>query len=165
MLARITGWEELELVSGPANVYLGGTYVGQSYINTKSTNDTLDLSVGRDNKIMVSRTQLKDYNTEKLIGNNKKTTYAYEIVIKNNRKSAITLDVEDQIPVSQTSEITVESIEISKGELNPLTGKIKWTLSIEPGEAKKINLTYSIKYPRNKSLQVKQYRKAVRAKF
>jgi len=158
MLARITGWEELELVSGPANVYLGGTYVGQSFINTKSTNDTLDLSVGRDNKIMVSRAQLKDFNTEKIIGNNKKTTYAYEIVIKNNRKSAITIDVEDQLPVSQSSEISVESIELSKGELNPLTGKIKWTLTIEPGEAKKLNLSFSVKYPRNKALQLKKYR-------
>ena len=158
MLARISGWEELELVTGPANVYLGGTYVGQSYINTKSTNDTLDLSVGRDNKIMVSRTQLKDFNTEKVIGNNKKSTYSYEIVVKNNRKSAITIDVEDQVPVSQSSDITVETIEISKGELNSLTGKIKWKLTIEPGEAKKINLAFSIKYPRNKSLQLKKYR-------
>ena len=158
MLARISGWEELELVTGPANVYLGGTYVGQSYINTKSTNDTLDLSVGRDNKIMVSRTQLKDFNTEKVIGNNKKSTYSYEIVVKNNRKSSITIDVEDQVPVSQSSDITVETIEISKGELNSLTGKIKWKLTIEPGEAKKINLAFSIKYPRNKSLQLKKYR-------
>ena len=158
MLARISGWEELELVTGPANVYLGGTYVGQSYINTKSTNDTLDLSVGRDNKVMVSRTQLKDFNTEKVIGNNKKSTYSYEIVVKNNRKSAITIDVEDQVPVSQSSDITVETIELSKGELNPLTGKIKWKLTIEPGEAKKINLAFSIKYPRNKSLQLKKYR-------
>ena len=158
MLARITGWEDLELVAGPANVYMGGTYVGQSYINTKSTNDTLDLSVGRDNKIMVSRTQLKDFNTEKVIGNNKKSTYSYEIVVKNNRKSAITIDVEDQIPVSQSSDITVESIELSKGELNPLTGKIKWKLTIEPGEAKKINLAFSIKYPRNKSMQLKKMR-------
>ncbi len=158
MLARITGWEELELVAGPANVYMGGTYVGQSYINTKSTNDTLDLSVGRDNKIMVSRTQLKDFNTEKVIGNNKKSTYSYELVVKNNRKSAITIDIEDQLPVSQSSDITVESIELSKGELNPLTGKIKWKYTIEPGEAKKINLAFSIKYPRNKSIQLKKMR-------
>lgn len=165
MLARITGWEELELVAGPANVYLGGTYVGQSYINTKSTNDTLDLSVGRDNKIMVSRAKLKDFNNEKLIGNNKKTTYAYEIQIKNNRKGTITIDVEDQIPVSQSSEITVETIELSKGNLNPLTGKIKWAMTIEPGETKKIILSFSVKYPRNKVVQLEKYRKATRAKF
>lgn len=165
MLAQITGWEQLELVAGPANVYLGGTYVGQSYINTKSTNDTLDLSVGRDNKIMVSRAKLKDFNNEKLIGNNKKTTYAYEIVIKNNRKAPITINVEDQIPVSQSSEITVETIELSKGDLNPLTGKVKWTLTVEPGETKKLILSFSVKYPRNKAVQLEKYRKATRAKF
>lgn len=165
MLARITGWEELELVAGPANVYLGGTYVGQSYINTKSTNDTLDLSVGRDNKIMVSRAKLKDFNNEKLIGNNKKTTYAYEIQIKNNRKSAVTIDIEDQIPVSQSSEITVETLELSKGDLNPLTGKVKWAMTIGPGETKKIILSFSVKYPRNKVVHLEKYRKATRAKF
>ncbi len=158
MLARITGWEELELVAGPANVYMGGTYIGQSFINTKSTNDTLDLSVGRDNKVMVSRVKLKDFNNEKLIGNNKKSTYSYEIIVKNNRKGAITIDLEDQIPVSQSSEITVETIDVSKGELNPLTGKVKWTMTIEPGESKKVNIAFSIKYPRNKSLQLKKYR-------
>lgn len=165
MLAQITGWEQLELVAGPANVYLGGTYVGQSYINTKSTNDTLDLSVGRDNKIMVSRAKLKDFNNEKLIGNNKKTTYAYEIVIKNNRKAPITIDVEDQIPVSQSSEITVETIDLSKGDLNSLTGKVKWAMTIEPGETKKLILSFSVKYPRNKTVQLEKYRKATRAKF
>lgn len=165
MLARITGWEELELVAGPANVYMGGTYVGQSYINTKSTSDTLDLSVGRDNKIIVSRTQLKDFNNEKVIGNNKRSTYSYEIIVKNNRKAAINIDLEDQIPVSQSSEITVETKELSKGELNALTGKVKWKMIIEPGETKKIILTYSVKYPRDQDLEVKKYRRAVRAKF
>lgn len=165
MLARITGWEELELVAGPANVYMGGTYVGQSYINTKSTSDTLDLSVGRDNKIMVSRIQLKDYNNEKVIGNNKKSTYSYEISVKNNHKGAINIDIQDQLPVSQSSEITVETKELSKGELNPLTGKVKWNMTIEPGETKKIILTFSVKYPRNQDLRVKKYRKATRAKF
>jgi uncharacterized protein (TIGR02231 family) len=158
MLARITGWEALELVPGNANVYLGDRYVGQSYINTKSTNDTLDLSIGRDNKIMVSRAQLKDFNTEKIIGNNKKTTYTYEIVIKNNRKAPITVDVEDQLPVSQSSDITVDAIEISKAELNPLTGKLKWALTLAAGESKKINLSYSVKYPRNKNIEIKKYR-------
>lgn len=165
MLARISGWEDLELVEGPANVYLGGTFVGQSYIYTRSTNDTLDLSVGRDNKIMVTRTKLKDFSNEKLIGNNRKITHAYEIAIKNNRKGAVTIDIEDQLPVSQSSEISVESIELSKGELDPLSGKIKWSLNIQPGETKKINLTYSVKYPRNKSIMLEKKIRRTKAKF
>ncbi len=165
MLARISGWEDLELVEGPANVYLGGTFVGQSYIYTRSTNDTLDLSVGRDNKIMVSRTKLKDFNKEKVVGNNRKVTYAYEIAVKNNRKSPITIDIEDQLPVSQSSEITVETIEISKADYDPLTGKLLWTYTIQPGETVKLNLSFSVKYPRNKNIDLEKKVKRARAKF
>ncbi|MFL5753857.1 MAG: DUF4139 domain-containing protein [Bacteroidia bacterium] len=165
MLARITGWEDLNLVEGPANVYFGGTYVGQSYINTRSVDDTLDLSFGRDKKIIVTRTKLKDFNKEKVIGNNRKVTYAYEMVIKNNRKAPINIDIEDQLPISQSSDIVVEAIELSKAQQDPANGKLTWNYTLAPDEVKKITLTYSIKYPRNKSVNLEQTRKKARAKF
>lgn len=165
LLARITGWEDLDLIEGPANVYFGGTYVGQSYVNPKSVNDTLDLSFGRDSKVIVTRTKLKDFNTERLIGNNRKVSYTYEMVVKNNRKSAIQIDLEDQIPISQNSEITVEVQEVSKGTINKDDGKVNWKFLIPSGETQKVIISYTIKYPRNRNLEIdKKYRK-VRAKF
>lgn len=158
LLARIGGWEQLDLVEGPANVYFGGSYVGQSYIYTRSLDDTLDLSFGRDKKVMVSRTRLKDFNSKTFSGNNKKETQSYEITIKNNRKSAVTIDVEDQLPVSQNSEIVVESIELSKAKKDDATGKLTWRYTIAPGEQQKITLTYSIRYPKNKYVKAKKYR-------
>src|SRR6202007_1840749 len=128
MLARITGWEELNLVEGTANVYFGGTYVGQSYINPRSVDDTLDLSFGRDKKIVVTRTKLKDLNKDKVSGNNRKATLSYEMVVKNNRKAPVTMELNDQLPVSQNTDIVVESIELSKGQLDPVTGKKKWAM-------------------------------------
>ncbi len=165
MLARITGWEDLDLVEGPANVYFGGTFVGQSYIYTRSVDDTLDISLGRDSKIMVTRTKLKDFCNDKVIGNNRKVTYAYEMVVKNNRKSAITINLEDQLPVSQNNDITVDAIEISGAQQDLLTGRLTWTRTIQPGEQQKIQLTYSVKSPRNKSISMKKYKSAARAKF
>ncbi len=165
MLARITGWEELNLVEGTANVYFGGTYVGQSYINPRSVDDTLDLSFGRDKKIIVTRTKLKDMNKDKVMGNNRKATFSYEMVVKNNRKGAVTLDLNDQLPVSQNTDIVVESIELSKGQLDPATGKLKWTMTLAPDESKKVILTYSVKYPRNQSVNLDNTKKKARAKF
>lgn len=158
LLARIGGWEQLDLVEGPANVYFGGNYVGQSYIYTRSLDDTLDLSFGRDKKVMVSRTRLKDFNSKTFSGNNKKETQSFEITIKNNRKSPIVIDVEDQLPVSQNSEIVVEAIELSKAKKDDATGKLTWRYTIAPGEQQKITLTYSIRYPKNKYVKAKKYR-------
>ncbi len=165
MLARITGWEELNLVEGTANVYFGGTYVGQSYINPRSVDDTLDLSFGRDKKIVVTRTKLKDMNKDKVMGNNRKATFSYEMVVKNNRKGAINLELNDQLPVSKNTDIVVESIELSKAQLDPATGKLKWTMTLAPDESKKVTLTYSIKYPRDQSINLDNTKKKSRAKF
>ena len=161
MLARITGWEDLDLVEGPANVYFGGTFVGQSY----SVDDTLDLSLGRDNKILVTRTKLKDYSSEKMIGTNRKVTYAYEMIVKNNRKAPITINLEDQLPVSQNSDITVDAIEVSKAQQDVLSGKLSWTFTIQPGEQQKVQLTYSVKYPRNKNIILQKTKTRARAMF
>ncbi len=165
LLARITGWEDLNLVEGPANVYFSGTYVGQSYIYTRSTDDTLDLSFGRDNKVLVTRTKIKEYSSKKLIGNSTKETFAYEMVIKNNRKTPVLIDLQDQLPISTKSDIIVEPVETTKGEYDSKTGKLNWAYTVQPGEAKKVVLSFSIKYPRNATINSQNTKKQYRAKF
>lgn len=165
LLARITGWEDLDLIEGPANVYFAGTFVGQSYVNPRSVNDTLDLSFGRDSKVIVTRTKIKDFNNEKVMGNNRKMTYSYEMVIKNNRKTAINIDLEDQKPLSQSNEIVVEVTELSKGQVNPDDGKVSWKFLIPPGESQKVIYTYTIKYPKNRNVDTEKKMRKVRAAF
>lgn len=166
LLARINGWEDLNLVEGPANVYYSGTYVGQSYINTRSADDTLDLSLGRDNKVLVTRSKVKEYCNKKTLGNSVKETFAYEMVVKNNRKTPIQIEVNDQLPVSAQSDIVVEALETSKGTYDIKTGKYAWTYSLQPGDIKKIEFSYSIKYPKNTKLPpMEKMKPAYRADF
>lgn len=165
LLARITGWEALDLVEGPANIYFGDTYVGQSYIATRTADDTLDLSLGRDNKVLVTRAKLQDFNNSKLIGSSKKVTQGFEITAKNNRKGPVTITIEDQLPISQDAEITVEAIEISKAEYNSTTGKLVWKMTLQPGEVRKMTLQYAVKYPKNKTVILQKTARKTRAKF
>ncbi len=165
LLARITGWEDLDLVEGPANVYFGGTYVGQSYIYTRSVDDTLDLSLGRDKKLVVTRTKVKEFNNEKTVGTSKKETFSYEIVVKNTRKTSVEVELMDQIPVSQDAEIVVEATELTKGVLDPATGFVTWRMNIPPGEQQRVVLTYTVKYPKSKQVSTRRYKTKARAKF
>ncbi len=164
LLARITGWEDLNLVEGDANVYFAGTYIGQSYINTRNVRDTLDLSLGRDKKVLVTRSKLKDYSSTKFIGNKKKETLAYEMIVKNNRKATVSIEIRDQLPISQNSDITVDNIELSDAKIDEATGELRWLFNLSPGKSKKIRLTFSVKYPKNTAVQIKQTQKrAVRS--
>ena len=63
-MASITGWENLNLIEGPANIFYGGTYIGQSTIDTRFANDTLDLSLGRDKKVAITRTKKQDFSSK-----------------------------------------------------------------------------------------------------
>ena len=165
LLARINGWEDLNLVEGPANVYYSGTYVGQSYIYTRSADDTLDLSLGRDNKVLVTRSKVKEYCNKKILGNFVKETFAYEMVVKNNRKTPVQIEVDDQLPVSTQSDITVEALETSKGIYDIKTGKYSWNYNLQPGDVKKIEFSFSVKYPRNTKLPMEKMKRAMRADF
>lgn len=165
LLARITGWEDLDLVEGPANVYYSGTYVGQSYISTRSVDDTLDLSLGRDNKVLVTRSKIKEYCTKKFLGTTTKETFGYEMNIKNNRKTPVVIEVNDQLPISTQGDIIVESIETSKAEFDSKTGKLTWKYDLQPGEVKKIVLSFSVKYPKNTNVNFQKTKMKARAKF
>lgn len=156
LLARITGWEDLNLVEGHANIYYAGAYVGRSYIQTSSTNDTLDLSLGRDDKVFVSRTKVKEFSTKKNMGGTTKETFTYEILVKNNRKTPIQIDVLDQLPISMHSDIVVDAIETSKGEFDSKTGEYKWQETLQPGEIKKIEFSFSVKYPKNSKINLQK---------
>ena len=158
LLANIVGWEKLDLVPGPTNVYFAETFVGQSYINTRNVGDTLRLSFGRDNRILITRKKLEEFSDKKVIGNNRKDTYVYEITLKNNRDIPITLALFDQIPISQDSDISVTVDEISSATQNLTTGLLNWKVNLQPGEIQKFKVGFTIKYPKDKVIQVKKYR-------
>lgn len=165
LLANIVGWQELELIPGPTNVYFGGEYVGISEIETHNVDDTLSLSFGRDNKVVVLRKLKKEMSEKRVIGNSKKDSYVYEIAIRNNRSVPIKINLYDQVPISKNSDIVVTVDNISKAEKDELTGETSWEVTLQPGEVKTLELAYSIKYPKEAKIAVNQYRKVNAYKF
>jgi uncharacterized protein (TIGR02231 family) len=153
LIARITDWEDLNLVSGVANIYLDNTYVGWSFINTTGTNDTLDISLGRDSKVIITRIKQKEYSKKVSMGASRKDILSYEIEVKNNRNAPINIEIVDQLPISQDSDIEVGKLEITNANHNALTGELKWEFSLEPSTIKKMQLSFYIKYPKNKPVQ------------
>jgi len=154
LVARITGWEDLNLLPGSANVFYEGTYVGATVLNPAVINDTLDLSMGRDNGIVVTRTKKPVKENNKLIGNDVTKTVVYELRMKNNKTKALNLIVEDQIPLSQNKDIKVEMKDNGKADYNAQTGLLKWSLSVPPKEYKSLTFSYAVTYNKDKPISV-----------
>lgn len=154
LTAKITDWNKYNFLSGEANLFFEGTFIGKSLINTNATTDTLNLSLGTDKNIVVTRKSLKDLTAKQSFGSNKKETRDWQIDVKNRKSQQVNLLVEDQVPVSQNSSIDVETQEISGGQLDKNTGKVSWSFLLKPQDEKKVELKYQVKYPKNQSVIV-----------
>ncbi|MEO6229398.1 MAG: DUF4139 domain-containing protein [Ferruginibacter sp.] len=154
LLAEIADWEKLNLLPGEANIIFEGTYIGKSFIDPSSTQDTLNLTMGRDKRVIIKKEKLVDYSSIKFLGSNKKQTFTYEITVRNNKKDDINILVKDQYPISQDKDIDVELLERSDATDNEETGVLTWTLKLAPGEVKKLRVSYSVRYPKDRILNL-----------
>ncbi len=149
LLAELLGWDKGELLPGDANVYFENNYVGKSYFDTRIADDTLSVALGRDNNIVLKRKMVKELNERTSVNNTmKKVTRNFEIEVRNTRKAAVELELEDQIPLSNNEQLIVEALETGKAEYNKETGKLTWRLKLQPGESTKLNFSYSVRYPK-----------------
>ena len=154
LIGKIGDWYKTDLLDGEANIYLENSYVGKSIINTQQFTDTLNISFGVDNNISIKREKLTSFSENQFIGLNRKETVAYKITLRNNKGYPITAKITDQIPVSTTKEIQVETIDISGATMDKEKGTVEWKTDLKPNEYKDLIIKYSVKYPKNKRVLV-----------
>lgn len=154
LVGEIVDWEALNLLPGEANIIFEGTYIGKTTIDAASVEDTLNLTLGRDKRVVVTREKLTDFSSVKFLGANKKQTFTYEISIRNNKKEAVQMELRDQYPLSSNKEIEVELLQHDGAAVNEETGILTWKTKLAPGEVKKYRVSYSVKYPKDKMINL-----------
>ena len=153
VVARLTDWESLDLLTGQANIYYGNTFIGRTVVNPSVLDDTLDVSMGRDRSIYVERKKTDCQTKKKLIENSKVYTATYEITIKNKNKGDVNLIIEDHIPVSKNEKIEITSTN-GDGKLNEDTGVLSWDINLKGLAKKKLEYDFSVKYPKDEILKL-----------
>lgn len=149
LLARVTGWEAFSLLPGEANVFFEGTFVGKTFVDPANVRETLDVSLGRDKRIVVEREKVKDFTSRRTIGANRRDRYTWEISIRNTRNEPVKIMVEDHVPVSQNSQIEVAVDDTGGARYNTENGKLVWELALNPNETKKVRYSFEVKYPKD----------------
>jgi len=152
LIARISDYDDKNLLSGKANVYFEGTYVGETYLNLNTTDDTLQFGLGVDKNVIVKRENLKEFRNKKLLSSARKEEFAYRISVRNSKKQPIQILIQDQLPVSQDSQIKVDAQDISGARKTDATGLLEWEKTIQGGQTATIDFRYSVEFPKNKQV-------------
>jgi len=154
LVAQMTKLDELQLVPAKANIFFDGTYIGETYLDPTTMNDTLNLSLGKDPNIIVKRTLLKDQSKERIIQDKKERNFAYNIEVRNLKSSDVELIIQDQIPLTTNPEITIEKSNLGKGSLDEKTGLIEWKLKLKTKENVNFDYDFKVRHPKDKIVQI-----------
>ena len=147
LMARITDYGKYNLLAGDASIFFGDTYIGQVKINPNIVSDTLLISLGREERIVVKRVRVTNKSSNKALSGIQKEIFEYETTIRNNKSVPIEIEILDQIPLTRRKEIVVKMLDRDGGDYNETFGKLIWNYKVKPNESKKIRLSYSVEYP------------------
>ena len=157
VLAEISDWQTLNLLTAVANVTYNGSYVGETLIDASSTQENLTLTLGSDKRVPVRREKQQDYSSTRFLGNDITQTFNYKLTVRNNQNTTVKMVLKDQYPISTLKGIEV--VFLSKETTTPThniedLGVVTWEFDMEPGETKTFNFAYSVKYPKDRKLNL-----------
>ncbi|MBT2620516.1 DUF4139 domain-containing protein [Chryseobacterium sp. ISL-6] len=153
LMAFVKNWQNLNLISGEANIYFEDNYIGKTNIASNYIKDEFPISLGVDERITVKRVKQEDKTSQKTLSSNKWETESYQIHIRNNTKENIDLEILDQLPISENSKVSVKALEIGNGDFDGKTGTILWNRKITSGGSDTINFSFEVKYPKDMQIQ------------
>ncbi|HLW13990.1 MAG TPA: DUF4139 domain-containing protein, partial [Flavobacteriaceae bacterium] len=151
--AKVSDWEQYNLLPGQAQLIVDQLYAGKSYINPNATSDTLQISLGKDERIHTKRKRIDEKGSKpSFLGNTQKRSYTYEIELRNTRKGATTIEVKELFPVSTEKDIVVKLEQVSGAKVDAQKGELTWKLHLKPNETNKLLVSYTISYPKGRNL-------------
>lgn len=154
LLAEVTHWQSLNFIPGEANIIFEGTFIGKSFLDPSSSNDTLNLTLGVDKRVTIQKELMKDFSSTKFLASNKTQTFTYDLTVKNNKNEPISLILKDPYPISTQKDITVKLNESSGGSINEEIAVVTWMLNIDQGKRENKRISYNVTYPKNKRINM-----------
>lgn len=151
LLAKLTDYGKYQLLGGVTNLFHEGTYLGQARLDPNVAVDTLLVSLGRDEQIVVQRQAIP--NQRKETNNHIRETMGYTIKIRNNKSKAIPLIVMDHIPVSTMKELEVKLLDDGEADVQRKYGILYWKQTLSANTTVKYEYQYELKYPKDYSVQ------------
>jgi uncharacterized protein (TIGR02231 family) len=148
---------DASLLPGKVSIYRDGQFVGSGVLPFIASGDDVKLGFGEDDRVKVERNAVKQ--TEGDVGvfaSSHVEVQDFRIRVKNLHDRPVPVTVEDQIPVSESTEITVEKLSSmtppSKTNVDDRRGVMAWTFDLKPGEEKEIRVAWRLKYPADRAI-------------
>ncbi|MEG4530659.1 mucoidy inhibitor MuiA family protein [Microcoleus sp. D2_18a_D3] len=135
------------LLPGKANIFRDNTFVGTVQLENVSPGQEYKLNLGIDEGLKIERQLVERQVDKKLIGNQRRTSYAYRLSVTNLRQVQVRLTLQEQLPVSRNEQIkvrlTLTNPKIVAGEM----GLLEWIMSLPPQAKQELYYQFVVEHP------------------
>jgi uncharacterized protein (TIGR02231 family) len=152
--ATVTNSSSLLLLPGPARVFHGSRYVGETSLQTVAAGEEFELQLGVDDQVRVERELRRRAVSKAVIGGSRTIDIAQEITVENHRPGEARVSVHDHIPLSADGDIRVRLREAVPGPAGQDDlGELTWDLRLDPGQDATIRYRFTVEHPAQVSVE------------
>ncbi|MEG4118279.1 mucoidy inhibitor MuiA family protein [Microcoleus sp. N9_B4] len=135
------------LLPGKANIFRDNTFVGTVQLENVSPGQEYKLNLGIDEGLKIERELVERQVDKKLIGQQRRMSYAYRLNVTNLHQVQLHLTLKEQLPVSRNEQIKVRSTltnpKIVAGEM----GLLEWIMSLPPQAKQELYYQFVVEHP------------------
>jgi uncharacterized protein (TIGR02231 family) len=139
------------LLEGRVRSYRAGSYIGDSRLSYHGVGEPMEISLGVDDELKVERKVVdQKERAAAFLSSTKHIVYAYRLVLANRARSAETVELRENIPVSQIDEVKVELIgklTTAGYQWDARRGFVTWPVRLDSGQSRDTDLAYAIALP------------------
>ncbi|WP_293131844.1 mucoidy inhibitor MuiA family protein [Microcoleus sp. bin38.metabat.b11b12b14.051] len=135
------------LLPGKANIFRDNTFVGNVQLKNVSHGEEFKLNLGIDEGLKIERELVERQVDKKLIGNQRRTTYAYRLILTNLQQVPAKLTLKEQLPVSRKEQIKVRLTQTNPKIVAGEMGLLEWIISLPPQAKQELHYQFVVEHP------------------
>jgi uncharacterized protein (TIGR02231 family) len=154
LTARVGNLANYIELPGQAKLYMNNTYLGNLFLDPMVMPDSMDISLGRDKRIRIERTMVKENTKNELIGSDQRIDREIQYRITNGYNTRMTVKVKEVLPQSRDGRIEVKVLDETQFDytIDELKGFIEWPVDIAPNGEVNQKAFIRVTYPKGERL-------------
>lgn len=154
LTARVANLANYIELPGQAKLYMNNTYLGNMFLDPVILPDSMDISLGRDKRIRIERTMVKENTKNELIGSDQRVDREIQYRITNGYSSSIDVTVKEVLPQSRDGRIQVKVLDETEFNysIDDLKGFIDWNVKLAPNSETNQRAFIRVTYPKGEKL-------------
>jgi uncharacterized protein (TIGR02231 family) len=147
------------LLPGSVALFQAGAFLGMTQLDFLADGEQFAVFLNVADQLKLSR--VLDKKRSALVRKQRtEMQLAFVVTIENLSSKPMSLTLADRIPVSEDREIVVSGVKVSPDVKPDSKGILRFALTLQPKEKRKLEIQYRIEYPPTLVLEAKRHRAA-----